>query len=68
MPIKIYVRTDEIYPAYFVRDVSGPPINKLSEVMITVEKAVYNRWLRTIIDYEIIQEKIAEKLKEQKNN
>ena len=66
MAIKIYVELAEnVYPVYKVRDVVGPPINKLTEKMLTVEPHVYHRWLRTIIDYEIVQEKIAKKLKEQ---
>ena len=64
--VKIYVElAEDIYPAYKVRDVqSGPPVNKITEVMIGVHKSVFYRWLRTITEYTIVQEEIAEKLKE----
>ena len=65
MPIKIYVETTELYPAYTVRDVGGPPINKISEVILSVHKPVFDRWYRTLIEYEMVQEEIAKKLKEQ---
>lgn len=64
--VKIYVElAEDIYPAYKVRDVqSGPPINNITEVMIGVHKSVFYRWLRTITEYTIVQEEIAKKLKE----
>ena len=66
MPIKVYVElAEDIYPAYKVRDVDGPPINNVTEKMLSVEKIVFNRWFRTIIEYEMVQEQIAKKLKEQ---
>jgi len=68
LAIRIYVElAEDVYPAYKVREFGDPPINKISERMITVHKQVFYRWLRTITEYAIVQEEIAKKLEEQRS-
>jgi hypothetical protein len=64
VPIKVLVSANDRFPNYYARENDGPTIDD-SEVMISVDRRVYNRWYRTFIEYEMVQEEIAKKLKDQ---